>query len=125
MLSVALALTLFVSVSAPMCDTSDTLMTGCVRNDGSQIDIEGSIRAPGGSEQPARPLGGAEGNTGLTGPAAGQCGSPMCRPLYSVVSLPDVTIDDLASFRPATPSLAGEPDGFGVVGMPANIVAAA
>jgi hypothetical protein len=49
----------------------------------------------------------------------------MCRPLYSVVSLPDVTIDDLASFRPTAPSLAGEPDGFGVVGMPANIVATA
>ncbi|TDN93152.1 hypothetical protein [Microbacterium sp. BK668] len=53
------------------------------------------------------------------------CDSPLCRPIYSVVGLPDVTIDDLASFRPAAPSLTGEPEGFGVVGMPANVVAAA
>jgi len=49
----------------------------------------------------------------------------MCRPLYSVVMIPQVTIDDLASFRPAAPALTGEPAGFGVVGMPANVVAAA
>ncbi|MFB8386021.1 hypothetical protein ACFC3F_02655 [Microbacterium sp. NPDC055910] len=39
--------------------------------------------------------------------------------------IPDVTIDDLASFRPAPPSLTGEPLGFAVVGLPANLVAAA
>lgn len=38
---------------------------------------------------------------------------------------PDVTIADLASFRPAQPALAGEPAGFGVVGMPTNFTAAA
>lgn len=38
---------------------------------------------------------------------------------------PDVTLADLVSFRPVTPELTGEPFGFGVVGMPANFVAAA
>ncbi|MDW4572320.1 hypothetical protein R8Z57_05945 [Microbacterium sp. M3] len=38
---------------------------------------------------------------------------------------PDLTLADLASFRPATPTLAGEPAGFGVVGMPTNLVATA
>jgi hypothetical protein len=36
-----------------------------------------------------------------------------------------VILADLASFRPTTPTLVGEPQGFGVVGMPANLVAAA
>ena len=38
---------------------------------------------------------------------------------------PDVTLADLASFRPAQPTLAGEPAGFGVVGMPTNLLASA
>ncbi|MBD3940823.1 hypothetical protein IF188_03790 [Microbacterium sp. NEAU-LLC] len=38
---------------------------------------------------------------------------------------PAVTLADLASFRPATPQLTGEPLGFGVVRMPTNFVAAA
>lgn len=45
--------------------------------------------------------------------------------LYSVATPPDVTLADLASFRPAAPTLDGEPSGFGVVGMPTNIVATA
>jgi hypothetical protein len=36
-----------------------------------------------------------------------------------------VTLADLASFRPAQPTLAGEPAGFGVVGMPTNLLASA
>ncbi|WP_344736027.1 hypothetical protein [Microbacterium awajiense] len=40
-------------------------------------------------------------------------------------SPPDVTLADLASFVPARPLLSGEPAGFGVVGMPTNLVAAA
>ncbi len=44
------------------------------------------------------------------------CLTEFCRPLYSVLTIPDVTLADLASFRPAIPSLTGEPPGFGVVG---------
>ncbi|MCW3494592.1 hypothetical protein [Microbacterium sp. SSM24] len=39
--------------------------------------------------------------------------------------IPDVTLADLASFRPATPRLTGQPAGFAIAGMPANLVAAA
>lgn len=35
------------------------------------------------------------------------------------------TIEDVAQFAPAPPEVVGEPDGFGVVGMPTNFVAAA
>lgn len=59
-----------------------------------------------------------------------QCGPMGCRPLYSVItveeaeaSIPTVTLADLASFRPATPSLTGQPSGFAIAGMPANLVA--
>lgn len=40
-------------------------------------------------------------------------------------AVPDVTLADIASFRPAAPTLAGEPAGFGVVGMPTNLLASA
>ncbi|KQX07361.1 hypothetical protein ASC59_06190 [Leifsonia sp. Root1293] len=36
-----------------------------------------------------------------------------------------VTLDDIASFRPTTPSQAMEPDGWAVVGLPANFFTAA
>ncbi|MGP3535046.1 hypothetical protein ACTU3I_09655 [Microbacterium sp. RD1] len=39
--------------------------------------------------------------------------------------IPAVTARDLASFAPARPALSGEPEGVGVVGMPANFVAGA
>lgn len=53
-----------------------------------------------------------------------------CGPLnrcggYFVVGPPEVTLADLASFRPAAPTLGGEPAGFGVVGLPTNLVATA
>lgn len=35
------------------------------------------------------------------------------------------TIDDVAQFAPAPPGVVGEPDGFGVVGMPTNFVVGA
>lgn len=52
------------------------------------------------------------------------CG-PLNRCGYSVGGPPEVTLSDLASFRPAEPVLGGEPSGFGVVGMPTNLVASA
>lgn len=114
------------SASGNCADVGTWTSTCSVENSGSQVDIAASEDRPG---SPSRSDSGNHSASGSSraeeAPAADQCDSPMCRPLYSVVSLPDVTIDDLASFRPATPSLAGEPDGFGVVGMPANIVAAA
>jgi hypothetical protein len=42
-----------------------------------------------------------------------------------VASIEDITLQDLASFRPVTPELTGEPLGFGVVGAPTNRIASA
>ncbi|MCP2637807.1 hypothetical protein K0817_014730 [Microbacterium sp. HD4P20] len=96
-------------------------------NTGDGVDV-----AAGGT----RPGGGAPGS-GDRGPGPGTDAAPApapapedCGPLdrcggFAVETVPDVTLADLASFRPATPTLTGEPSGFGVVGMPANLVATA
>ena len=39
------------------------------------------------------------------------------------IPLQPITMADIASFRPAAPELTAEPDGWAVVGMPANFVA--
>ncbi|WP_248147753.1 hypothetical protein [Microbacterium aoyamense] len=44
---------------------------------------------------------------------------------YAVGALPTVYAEDLVSFRPAAPSIATEPAGLGVAGLPTNLVAAA
>ncbi|MFH8252384.1 hypothetical protein ACH3VR_18605 [Microbacterium sp. B2969] len=97
-------------------------------NSGSQVDIDASTGNPGNpakSEDPG-PSGRAPAASAEQ-PAPQPCeATPVgCRGNYTVVSIPEVTLADLASFRPAAPTLTGEPTGFGVVGMPANLVAAA
>ena len=95
-----------------------------VSNSGEQVDIGASIT------DPAPPSGGDESGPEEFTPtvpvpepnpcdSVGTCGG------YIVVMPPDVTAADLASFRPARPSLTGEPAGFGIVGAPTNVVAAA
>ncbi|MDN3496046.1 hypothetical protein QL996_08920, partial [Planococcus sp. APC 4015] len=54
-----------------------------------------------------------------------ECLNELCRPTYSVATIPDVTVSDLASFRPAAPTLSNEPAGFAVAGLPTNLVATA
>ncbi|MDX2375423.1 hypothetical protein M4I32_01230 [Microbacterium sp. LRZ72] len=100
--------------------------------DGSQVDVGGSTTRPGssgGGEAGSGDRGSTPNTPGAGGgaaePDAAPCASDLCRPLYTVVSLPDVTAADLASFVPATPALTGEPHGLGVVGMPTNLVATA
>ena len=112
------------------CEGSN-IWTHCeVSNDGSQVDVGASLTVPG-RDQPV------EGGSGTRpsgpdrpapepSPTEEACTRPdLCTFSYSVVTPPDVTLEDLASFRPATPSLTGQPQGFGIVGMPANIVATA
>ncbi|UYK38868.1 hypothetical protein [Microbacterium terricola] len=95
-------------------------------NSGTQLDIGGSSTTPGQGGQ----------NGGVAPPAQSVVEEPGyedtcadsalgCRPLYTVETAPDVTLEDLASFVPARPTLTGEPAGFGVVGMPTNLVATA
>lgn len=100
-----------------------------VSNSGSQVDITAGLTQPG-----AQGTGGGQNNdsdshnpgTPEQPPAEPEeCGPLGCRGNYDVISIPDVTLADIASFRPAQPTLTGEPAGFGVVGMPANLVAAA
>lgn len=97
-----------------------------VSNSGSQIDIGASTTQPGSSAPaPSRPGSGAPAPEAAPEPEPEDCGILGCRGNYTVVTIPDVTIEDLASFRPAQPSFRGEPAGFGVAGLPTNLVAAA
>ncbi len=101
-----------------------------VSNSGSQIDISAGSTSPGVGARPGE-SGSANRPSVPGGPATPapepeeECGPLGCRGNYVVVGFPDVTLADIASFRPARPTLTGEPAGFGVVGMPTNLVAAA
>ncbi|MBZ4486603.1 hypothetical protein LQ938_06515 [Microbacterium sp. cx-55] len=112
-----------------------------VENSGSQIDIGAQTGGgPGrGNTGPGANNGGNSngGNSGApVDPDAPRydengnllrpgCETVLCRGNYTAVGLPDVTLADIASFRPAAPSLASEPAGIGIVGMPTNLVSAA
>ena len=120
-------------VGANTC--SDIGLGNCtVSNSGSSVDIGGSATDPGSEGGSGGDGGQADGGDGGVSDAtdAGAAPAPTCIPTpiefcrgnYEVAGLPDVTIEDLASFVPARPSLVGEPDGIGVVGMATNVVAA-
>ncbi len=93
-------------------------------NSGTEVEISARKTLPAPEHRAAPPpLPNTEPEITIT--PGELCGPLGCRPLYEVGTLPDVTIEDLASFRPAEPSLTGEPAGFGIVGMPTNLVATA
>ena len=112
------------------CETETSWSGYCsASTDGSQVDVGAGTTTPGnsGSSNGHGGAGGGKGGggTGSTPPAPEEeCESELCRPLYTVVTLPDVTAEDLRSFVPAVPAVTGEPLGLGVVGMPTNLVAA-
>jgi hypothetical protein len=95
-----------------------------VENSGSSVTVGaaesvGTGDRPGGERPPSGPR-------PTPSPAPPEDCGPLNRCIeYSVVGIPDVTLADLASFRPSPPTLGGEPAGFGVVGMPTNLVATA
>ncbi|WP_127475389.1 hypothetical protein [Microbacterium sulfonylureivorans] len=99
-----------------------------IENSGSQVDISADLNRPGspgrggdaGADAIAPPVHSATPDAVPAEPE--DCGPLGCRGDYEVAALPDVTLADIASFRPAAPSLTGEPAGFGVVGMPTNLV---
>lgn len=136
-IAVALSMPAAGSIRTERCDGTTWLGSCSVSNNGSQVDVGGTANQPGsgggsggGGTGGSRDGGGSSnGNTGAesdgTATADEECPIVGCRGNYSVVLYPDVTIDDLTSFVPARPSLGGEPAGFGVVGMPTNIIAAA
>lgn len=137
-----------VASEAPACGDVGTWSTTC-ENNGSQIDVSASMNIERSgrdntNNSGSTPRGDAVENNGSgssnSNPDADatepidaafldeDCG--LCRGNYTAELLtdedfPTVTIDDLTSFVPASPSLTGEPSGFGVVAMPTNLVAAA
>ncbi|GAA5030547.1 hypothetical protein ACFQRL_08635 [Microbacterium fluvii] len=133
-LAVALLLASVALVSPPIvhdqaCTPLESATTGCATttNTGTQLDISGSETRPGGD-----PDGGSGAPPVVTQPVVDPdyedtCEDSLlgCRAQYAVDAPPDVTLEDLASFVPDRPTLVGEPEGFGVVGMPTNLVAAA
>ena len=108
------------SIGLSTCDAAAWGGNCNLRNTGTQVNVGGSTgrSGTGGSgahhSAPATPE--SEPFT---------CADELCRGGYSVITVPDVTLADLASFVPARPSLSGEPKNLGVVGMPTNFVAAA
>ena len=98
-------------------------------NTGSQVDLAAGETIPGGSSGTENPGGADVPPADTPTPAPPEpCSSlfpDRCGHIIEVALPPDVTIDDLASFRPAAPTAGGEPAGFGVVGLPTNLVAEA
>lgn len=116
------------TATAASADCGGGWTTTCgATTDGSQVDVSAESNSPGRSGGAGGQNGGSAPGRGATTPpvAEEECESALCRPLYTVETLPDVTAEDLRSFVPAVPSFTGEPLGLGVVGMPTNLVAAA
>lgn len=127
------------AVSGDPCHAAGWFGNCSVSNNGSQVDVGGTAHHPGTgggnvSGGSGSGGGGSRGSDSGDAPGSGtggeasadeECPDIGCRGGYSVILYPDVTIDDLASFVPARPTLGGEPAGFGVVGMPTNLVATA
>jgi hypothetical protein len=136
MLNLLVSLVLITSPSVAMssaasCDDVGTWSTTCdVANTGTQVDIGATVDDGGsGSGGGGRGSGGSgEGGSGADTDAAAPCvvtATDLCRGNYETAGLPDVTMDDLASFRPAAPTAFSEPAGVGIAGMPTNLVVTA
>lgn len=125
-LAIAALIVVGVSTSSPVSDCGGFGVWGsaCVSNSGEQVDVGASVTDPAEPESGWAPPGGAGPAEPAPAPTPITCTRADCGG-FLVVTPPDVTAADLASFRPARPSLTGEPAGFGIVGAPTNVVAAA
>lgn len=114
-------------VISGVCDPAST--------DGSEVTIEleqeydrappSSDIGPGGEHIPVPTMPLEPSNPNACDAPGERCERPDPPAEPADPGFPAVTVSDLVSFRPVTPQLEGEPAGFGVVGMPANFVAAA
>lgn len=120
----SLALAGLATPSGSPCSPDLSAVGACttVSNSGEQVDIGASISDPA---PPSQNVGGSDAAPAPVNPNPNPCTSVGTCGGYIVVMPPDVTAEDLASFRPAAPSLTGQPTGFGIVGAPTNLVAAA
>ncbi|MFT4219752.1 MAG: hypothetical protein QM611_04460 [Microbacterium sp.] len=104
------------------CSPSIAVAGGCadVSNPGSEVVVSGTKSTPGSDR-------GGGGGSDSTDPGAGEecvkVEETDCA--YGVMLGRDLTASDIAHFAPALPTLAGEPRGVGVVGMPTNFHASA
>lgn len=125
--SLALILT---ALAAPVhnesgCGFEDAWTQCHASNSGSQVTIGASSGHGSNGGEASR---GRSDHARAATPAPAEpekCATAICRGNYAVVTVPDVTLADLASFTPARPALTGEPRGVGVVGLPTNLVASA
>ncbi len=145
---VLLAIAVILGAGAPAlassgCDGASPWQNACtIQNTGTQVDVGGSATQPGrgggssgsgaggststgGSGTSGTPRTNAGGTPPTPSPVPEQCPDIGCRGNYTVVVIPTVTIDDLASFVPRAGTLTGEPAGFGITGMPTNLIGSA
>ncbi|NYF16284.1 hypothetical protein HDC37_001098 [Microbacterium sp. AK009] len=127
--AVLVASTLLAAVpSSTQCNDVGTWTSTCVENTGTEVNVGASTGSGGGGSQNGdAPRGSGSESVGDAEPAEPDCVVELrrCDINYQVEAPPEVTIEDLASFRPAVPQLGGDPAGFGVVGMPTNVYASA
>ncbi|WP_141938191.1 hypothetical protein [Microbacterium sp. SLBN-154] len=117
-----------VAVSSTGCGAQDAWTACEVGNTGTEVNVGASTGSGGGGAQVGdAPRGGGSESADVADPVEPDCVVELrrCDINYQVEAPPEVTIEDLASFRPAVPHLGGEPSGFGVVGMPTNVYASA
>lgn len=129
MLTFAVAMT--VALSSPvltvdqLCDTASNLIGPCVSasNGGDHVDLSGTVRQPAEVPDTGDPVSTAP----PPSPSPSTCliESVCNRADYGVIVYSDITAEDLASFHPAAPTLGGEPAGYGIAGLPTNLIAAA
>ncbi|WJL95421.1 hypothetical protein QSU92_16055 [Microbacterium sp. ET2] len=114
--------------TSAQCNDVGTWTSTCIENTGTEVNVGASTGSGGGGSQAGvTPRGGGSESVDVAEAAEPDCVVELgrCDIDYQVEAPPEVTIEDLASFRPATPRIGGEPAGFGVVGMPTNVYASA
>jgi len=127
--AVALALAPTIGVITGQGCTVSQLQAGlCTYSTQEQVTISGSETLQGSGPQASDDLPRSKSGNGRSPaePTAPRDCGPLNRcETYTVATVPDLTLADIASFRPTTPTLTGEPAGFGILGMPTNLLATA
>jgi hypothetical protein len=129
-LSLVAGLLTSVSSGAP-CTPGALDYGGCASTDGTSVIVEGTQTQPGtnGGGSEWIPTGGPSDRGSAPAEPKNPFGMEL---LYEHIpqdepteDIPAVTVADLAAFTPQQPSLAAEPAGLGVAGLPTNVVAGA
>ena len=133
MLVLAAAMVIGPATVAFACSGVSCEITGNLNDDGASLTGEGTGNGSGADDSPA------PGGSTSTSPTP--ILPPGCQVVDAVeycngevIHLPDrepggdaatrpVTLSDIRHFRPTSPGLASEPEGWGIVGLPVNFVA--